>query len=242
MIQSIDHGPRTAMRRFATTSLLVLFTSVASAETILNQMDIIEEGRYIDDLGNHVGGGGLFDRNYATQVADDFVTTRTGFVITEVEVGNLTFNGTHYAYAWVSIFPDVRGMPAEEAVYDLRHAVTINTPFRDDLFGLQGMRSTIGELNIALSPNIRYWIAIQTEEYNDWSYTAQDQSSRGSTTHYRDNGRYGYEGGYGHTTWRGVFDPTASAYRVEAVPEASAVALFLMLAGAAGGVGRRQPG
>jgi hypothetical protein len=221
------------MRTIAPAILLLLGVGTSPAETILNQMDMIEQGRYTQSQGNHAGGGGIFGDNYAQQVSDDFVTTSTGFVVTEVEVGNLTFNGTGYTNAWVSIFPDARGRPAEDPVYDERHTITTNTPFSDVIFGFfKGMRSAISGLNIVLSPNTRYWIAIQTEEYNDWSYTVQDHSGRGQDTHFRDNGRYGYKGGFGHTTWRGHFDPIASAYRIEAVPEPGAAALLVILTGA----------
>lgn len=228
----------------------VLLSGSASADRIMNQMGMIDDLHYSMAKGNHSGGSGVFRENYSLQLSDDFYTTSTGYVITEVEVGNVTFGVEQPATAWVSIYEVAGGsggsaFPRESAVYDARHEVTRNTKFDDRVFGLVGLKTTISDLNIWLWPNTQYFLSIQTES-SDFAFTALAYRRNGSDSFLRDNGRNGYKGQYGFTTWRSharvSFEVVDAAYRIEAVPEPVAAALLLMLAGAACTVRRRRPG
>lgn len=206
------------MKRLATLVVIGAGLTVASAETLLNNMDMIPHG-YSRANGNHEGGMLVFGKNYGLQLAQPFKTTATGFVITEVEVGNVTFGVDQPAYAVVAVYP----WRDNTAVYRATHAVSKNTSFTDSVFGLFGLRSTISGLSISLSPHTDYMIAVQTID-GDWAYTVQRPGLDGFTRT-RDHSSFGYQGGYGWTTWRSTWDPTEAAYRVEAIPEPAVVLL-----------------
>lgn len=244
--------PRVSASRFLTllAPLLLLWPARSLAEPILDQMWIVDRRSYTHGNGNHSGGMLVWGDNYSLELCDDFYTTATGYIITEVEVGNLTFGLERPASAWVSIYEVARGsgsgaIPKETALYDARHEVTTSTPFEDPYFGLSGLKTTISGLSISLSPSTQYFISVQTES-GDWAYTARSYgSSDGADSYMRDNGRNGYHGGYGWTTWRrnhGSFEYADSAYRIEAIPEPGSSGLLLMLVGAARTVRRRRAG
>lgn len=216
--------------RLLLAATLSLLPGQSFAERIMDQMYLVDQQLYNNGWSNHAGGILVFGENYALQLADDFWTTATGFIISEVEVGNLTYGVEQPATAWVSIYAAGRdGQPTEDAVYDERHAVTANTPFSDTIHGLAGVKTTVGGLAIRLSPNTHYFISVQTES-RDWAWTAfGGGAGRGSDTYMRDNGRNGYKGAYGSTTWRtdGGFALEASAYRIEAIPEPGSALLLL---------------
>jgi hypothetical protein len=209
MIRQIDapailrYPSNAALRVLPAVFALGLHPAHSLGERILDQMRIVDEGRYAAGYGNHSGGLLMFGKNYSLELCDDFVTTSTGYVITEVEVGNLTFGLERPTTAWVSIYEVTEeGGPMETALYDARHEVTVNTPFEDRIFGLAGWKTAISALSISLSPNTRYYISVQTES-GDWAYTAVGYlDSKTANVRIRDNGRNGYQGGYGFTTWR----------------------------------------
>jgi hypothetical protein len=228
------------MRKLA--ALLVvagLVVGTASAERIMDQMGMIGSQAYDAGNGNHLGGEGIFGSTNDLQLCDDFNTTATGFVINEVEVGNLTFGIAKPAKAWVRIFSDAGGKPSEAAVAEINANVTTNTNFTDTIFGLVGVRSTVSGLNIGLNPGTHYYIDVQTQS-TDWAYTARDLNSFNGDDSYGRDGPNG-QGGYFTNTWVSMnnlgFGKGDSAYRVEATPEPTTLGLLAL--GALGLIRRR---
>ncbi len=187
--------------------------------------------------GNHDGGGDIFSSRFGLQVGQPFRTTAAEFIITEVEVGNVTFGVAQPTQARVAVFPISGGAPSNTPEYSAIHAVTRNTTFSDSVFGLVGVRTTVSGLNITLSANTDYLMLVQTIS-RDWAYTARRAS--GADAWLRDGSSFGYQGGYGWTTWRSgreTFGYGEAAYRIEAIPEPTALALLAL--GALGLIRRR---
>jgi len=222
------------MRKIAVLAIISTMVAAAQAGTIYDSMNMIPNG-YFTGNGNHEGGAAVFGKNYGLAVGQPFTTTTSEFVITEVEVGNVTFGVAQPTQAVVSIY---EGANWSTQTYRNTHAVTTNTSFSDSVFGLVGLRSTISGLNIALNPNTNYLMVVQTID-GDWAYTVRRQS--GTDAWMRDQSSFGYQGGYGWTTWRSGaqsgFGAGEAAYRINAVPEPTALALLAL--GALGLIRRR---
>jgi len=213
-----------AVKRTTVIALLLNSCSLTLAETIMDQLGILRTDFDFAN-GNAIGGENLWGRRSAVQVSDDFRTTDTGYVVTEVTVGNLTYFGVLPQDARISIFEKVNDRPAEEAVYSARASElglnVFNERFTDGVFGLQGVLSTISGLEICLLPNHGYYIDVQVySSPDDWAYTVRDNIPAGTDSFLRDGPLDEGEGGYGFTEWRSSGDADYgagdSAYRIEA--------------------------
>jgi len=202
--------------------LLGVATATAMPETIMGQIDL----DYSDTAnGNAIGGDDFFGRRLALQVCDDFVTTTTGHVITEVSVANLMWRPDLPTDARICIFAAIEERPSEEPVFTARVSElglkVSNRRFVDGVFGLEGVQSTVSGLEICLLPDTHYYIDLQVYcGPNDWAYTMRYYILRGTDSFLRDGPTDEGEGGYGFTEWRSAGDAGHgtgdSAYRVEA--------------------------
>ncbi len=220
------------MRKVSLLAIIATMVAAAQAGTIYDGMGIIPNG-YFTGYGNHEGGSAIFGKNYGLQLGQEFDTTTKEFILTELEVANLTFGVAQPTQAVVSIYDWdwVNMKPQEVALHRDIYSVTKNTTFSDSVFGLIGVRSTISGLNIPLNPSTHYVLSIQTVS-RDWAYTAVGP---GKGLWVRDHSSFGYQGGWGFTTWQ-PRDGRA-AYRIEAIPEPAALALLAL--GALGLIRRR---
>jgi hypothetical protein len=231
----------THVGRLLVGGVLLGFSSAAHADVLMDQMDMIHRRIYEWMYGNAIGGDYLGDDGcFATQFCDDFETTVTGYILTQVEVGNL-FLEDHYDVtdARVSIYADLGGFPSEEPVYSMRVSEMaarspiaplgiVNADFFDDAWRQHfGVWTTITGLWIPLEPETRYFICIQVDSgEEDWAFTCIERDSEiGADSFVRDGPpEEGCAGqGWFHTDWRAVgsfHSPSTSAYRVVAVGEA----------------------
>ncbi len=225
------------MRKIAVLAIIGTMAAAAQAGTIYNSLGMIPNG-YFTGNGNHDGGIAIFNANYGLQVGQPIKTTAAEFIITEVEVGNVTFGVEQPSQARVAVFPISGGVPSNTPVYNNIHNVTKNTTFSDSVFGLIGVRSTVGGLNINLGGAGDFLVLVQTIS-RDWAYTVR--RATGADAWLRDGSSFGYQGGYGFTTWRSGqssgFGFGEAAYRVEAIPEPTTLALLAL--GALGLIRRR---
>ena len=210
----------------------LMSVSVAS-EVLMDQVNL----RGYDTLtGNAIGGDDLFGGGcFALELSDDFRTTSTAYIVTEVQVANIFLEGPHQVSdARVSVYPDLGGMPGEEAVYServsgmrpgpatVRPRVT-NEEFDDHVGNLSGVLTTITGLWIPLEPDTGYYICIQVDAGPDnWAYTALDEDEiTGSDCYFRDGPpEEGCQGDYGNTTWEAMgsrWNPANVNYRVVAI-------------------------
>lgn len=223
------------MKRGYWLCLVIAGAAPSRAETIMDQMYIIERQEFRAGYGNAIGGE-LFDgKRYALQLADDFATTRTGCIVTEVEVGNLTFGVEFPADARISFFRDLGGRPAEDAEFSKRASDiggVLSSRLFDDGIGGVGVRTTVSGLRIPLDPGARYFVDVQVYSgARDWAWTLINDRPTGADTHLRDGPRDEGEGGFGWTTWRPAGEwrlAGDAAYRIEAIPEPRAAGLALL--------------
>jgi hypothetical protein len=201
----------------------------------MNQMQMVYDQSYDKANGNAIGGENLFGKRSALQNCDDFITTDTGFILTEVEVGNVMFTLNFVDNARVSVFGEVDGRPTEEAVFSARAsdlgATVTSHEYAEGVFGGYGIRTTVSGLWIPLEPSTAYYIDVQVYSGpDDWAYTVRSDVVTGTDSFLRDGPADEGEGGYGWTEWRpgaeSGFGAGDSAYRVEAVPEPGALALL----------------
>ncbi|MBK7403230.1 MAG: hypothetical protein IPJ41_01015 [Phycisphaerales bacterium] len=208
--------------------------ATALAQEVL--MDQINTTSYDEARGNAIGGDNLGNGDcYALQICDDFRTTNTGFILTEVAVANLFGVGFHsVSDARVSIYADLGGKPAEQAVFSERvsamhpgpsavRARFTNEPFDDFQYQFAGVLTTITGLWIPLEPETGYFICVQVDAGPDnWAYSCLEQhTTHGSDSFYRDGPpEEGCQGVWGHTTWQAMGDryvPADVNYRVVAI-------------------------
>jgi hypothetical protein len=220
------------MRKVSLLAIIATTVAAAQAGTIYNGMGIIPNG-YNTAYGNHEGGIAIFGKNYGLELGQEFYTTTSEFILTELEVANLTFGVAQPTNAIVSIYnwDAVNNKPDENPLFRGTVPISKNTSFSDSIFGLVGVRSTISGLSISLSPSTHYVLSIQTIDA-DWAYTAVGP---GKGLWVRDHSSFGYQGGWGFTTWRPK--EGMAAYRIEAIPEPTA--LVLLVLGAFGLIPRR---
>ena len=203
-------------------------------EVLLDQIDFVDQDNAI---GNALGGDNVYGDGHciALQVCDDFRTTPTGYIITQVQVANgFIIDYEDVSDLRVCIYPDLGGVPGEDAVYSARvsrampgpaaaRAVVTNEHFHDDLFNLYGVLTTVSGLWIPLEPDTGYFISIQVDAGPDnWAYTFLDEDGIfGADSYFRDGPpEEGCDGGYGNTTWRAMgdrYEPANVNYRVVAI-------------------------
>ncbi|MCC7292271.1 MAG: hypothetical protein IT449_09450 [Phycisphaerales bacterium] len=214
------------MYRVAVLAVALFGSSPVSGENLLDQIRMLDFEEWDRANGNAIGGDEVFGGHFALQVADDFLTTTTGYVITEVEVANLKVYEEDLLDARLSFFRDLGGVPAEEAIFTAKAsdlgAIVVNRSFSDGVFGLVGRRTTFSNLDIGLAPSTGYFMCLQVYSGGDWAFTIRSSfySHNGADSYLRDGPADEGEGGYGWTTWRSGADtdygPGDSACRIEA--------------------------
>ncbi len=225
------------MRKIAVLAIIATMVAAAQAGIILDHITPMVPNKYDKGNGNHEGGSAIFGKNYGLAVGTPFQTTSTEYIITCVEVANVTFGVELPKQAVVEIYNFGAGGPDDRPLYRGTHDVK-NTGFSDSIFGLVGVISSAENLSITLNPQTTYMVVLQTIS-RDWAYTVRD--SNGPDAWLRDQSSFGYQGGYGFTTWRSGqgsgFGFGRAAYRLCAVPEPTA--LVLLALGALGLIRRR---
>ncbi|MCC7292816.1 MAG: Smr/MutS family protein [Phycisphaerales bacterium] len=185
--------------------------ALAQWETVL--YDTLRIGSYCEETtanGDAWSGAGIFGFVYDVQLADDFSSTRPGYLAEVTADYEAFLLDAPRDGAYVALFADSGGRPAE-----VPFAEALTTNILDDAhdfdcdYGLNWHRLTArfefdGPVRLPLTPG-PCWIVLQPvdlSEDGDWYYVLRSELQQwhhGEVTCYRDGARG--EGGYGVTTW-----------------------------------------
>lgn len=200
-----------------------------AGDILWDQLDMARNCTYTTDNGNACAGVRALGGLYGLQLCDDFVLDAE-CTITEVTGAFLTFFGAPPAGgANVTFYQDAGCRPLDAFFAADCHAVTVPVPFRDCLFGLQGMyvTATLNDGGITLPPG-RWFVDIQPEDETgngDWYYQVRDNANvpTGCDSHMRDsrpNDPCCTQGqtGYGFSNWTSAgaagFGPGDAAFQI----------------------------
>src|SRR5688572_20088889 len=164
----------TSLARIVGAALVMVVASAARPDVIMDQLDLRS---YDAARGNAIGGNNLFGDGpcFALEICDDFRTTASAYIITEVQVANISLEPYyHVTDARVSVYPDLGGFPGEEPVFSERvsrmrpgpaavRARFTNKFFDDHVYGAEGVLTTVTGLCIPLEPDTGYSICIQVD-------------------------------------------------------------------------------